>query len=211
MPQFIESPRFPDNIAYGSAGGPGFKTFVFEGASGVEQRTQSWALARGKWDVSYGIRDKDDMDVVRAFFYEMRGKAVGFRFKDWGDFELTNGTIGTGDGADATWQLIKTYGATNPYSRTLYKIVAGTLSVTVNNVPVTVGAGPTEVAVNLNTGLLTFGASAIPGSGLVIRATCEFDVPVRFDTDQMASSHDGWNTESWQSIPIVELREEDLA
>ena len=211
MPTFIETPRFPDNVAYGSSGGPGFLTHVFEAAAGTEQRTQAWSKARGRWDVSYGIRDKTDMDTVRAFFHEVRGRALGFRFKDWSDYELTNENIGTGTGADATWDIIKTYGATNPYVRRIYKIVTGTISVTVNGSPVTIGGGIGQVAVNYNTGVLTFGASVIPPNTHIIRVTCEFDVPVRFDTDQLSAVHEGWMTEAWSSIPLVELREEDFA
>jgi uncharacterized protein (TIGR02217 family) len=207
---FNDTTRFPDDIAYGSSGGPGFKTFVFEGHSGVEQRNQAWTLARGTWDVSYGIRDKVDMDTVRAFFHAHRGKLIGFRFKDWGDFTLTDENIGTGDGADATWQIIYTYSqgpTANNYVRTITKIVAATVTVEVNGTPVTEGTGATEVAVDYDTGILTFGASAIPASGLAITVTLEFDVPVRFDTDTMASAHEGFETEAWGSIPIVEILE----
>jgi uncharacterized protein (TIGR02217 family) len=101
-------------------------------------------------------------------------------------------------------------GATNPYIRKIAKIVTGTISVTSNNVAVPIGAGATQVAVNYNTGILTFGASVIPANTHIVRVTCEFDVPVRFDTDQMSSAHDGWQSENWGSIPLVELRPEDL-
>ena len=106
MTTFIETPRFPENISYGSSGGPGFSTFVFEGHSGVEQRAIQWSRARAKYNASMGIRDKSDMDDVRAFFYNTRGKALGFRFKDWGDYQLDDEEIGTGDGVVADFQII---------------------------------------------------------------------------------------------------------
>lgn len=205
MPTFIETPRFPDNISYGSSGGPGFKTFIFEGHTGIEQRLINWSRARGRWDVSYGIRDKTDMDEVRAFFYEMRGRAVGFRFKDWGDYSLTSELIGTGNGVQNTFLVTKAYGTTNAYSRRIFKLITGTISVTVNAVAVPLGAGAAQVNVDVNTGTLVFGASVIPPNTHPIRVTAEFDVPARFDVDQMSASHDGFLTESWGSIPIVEL------
>lgn len=210
MVDFVESPRFPDNISYGSSGGPGFKTFVFEGHTGIENRLINWSRGRGRWDVSYGIRDKSDMDLVRALFYEMRGKAVGFRFKDWGDFELVNEVIGVGTGAQSTFSTIKTYGVTNPYIRRIFKLVTGSVIVRVNNVVIPQGIGNTQVDVNLNTGVLVFGSSVIPANGHNVSVTAEFDVPVRFDTDQMAAAHDGFQTESWSSIPIVELLLEEV-
>lgn len=205
---FNDTTRFPDDIAYGSTGGPGFKTFVFEGHSGVEQRNQAWSIARAAYDVAYGIRDKVDMDTVREFFYAQRGKLIGFRFKDWGDFELTTESIGTGDGADAIWQVIKTYSqgpTANDYTRTITKLVAATVTVFVAASPITEGTGATEVAIDYDTGILTFGASAIPTTGADITVTAEFDVPVRFDVDQMAAQHDAFLQETWGSIPIVEI------
>jgi uncharacterized protein (TIGR02217 family) len=208
--EFIESPRFPDNIAYGSSGGPGFKTHIFEGFSAIEQRSQLWSRVRYTYDVSYGIRDKDDMDLVRAHFIQMRGRAVGFRFKDHSDYELVEEVIGTGDGADTTWPIIKTYGAggSNPYQRRIFKPVSGTVQVWVNNVSVPVddvSPSASECSVNYTTGIITFGASVIPGVGHAIEVSCEFDVPVRYDTDDMKAAHEGWLTESWGSIPLVEL------
>jgi len=205
---FNDTTRFPDNVSYGSSGGPGFKTEIFEGHTGVEARDIQWSIAKARYDVSYGIRDKADMDTVRAFFYAHRGRAVGFRFKDWGDFELVNEEIGTGDAATTVFQVTKRYSAgpsANDYVRTIKKLVTGTVSIEVDGNPITIGGGATQVAVNYNTGVLTFGASAVPGSGLAITVTGEFDVPVRFDTDNMQARHTGFQIEDWGSIPLVEL------
>lgn len=207
---FNDTERFPTDISYGSQGGPGFKTFVYEGHSGVETRNASWSIARGRWDVGYGIRDKTDMDIVRAFFFAHRGKLIGFRFKDWGDYQLTDEQIGTGDGAEDTFQCIKTYSqgpTANNYVRNIYKLVSGTVSVEVAGSPITVGAGINDVNVDYDTGILTFGSSAIPSAAQAITVTAEFDVPVRFDVDQMQASHVGFETEDWSSIPVVEILE----
>ena len=40
---FIETPRFPDDIAYGAQGGPMYSTDVVATASGYEKRNQNWA------------------------------------------------------------------------------------------------------------------------------------------------------------------------
>jgi uncharacterized protein (TIGR02217 family) len=209
MPTFIETPRFPESISYGSSGGPGFKTFIFEGHNGVEQRNITFSRSKGRWDVAYGVKDKDDMDELRAFFYQVRGRAIGFRFKDHSDYELVNENIGVGDGVENTFRLIKTYGSANPYIRRIFKPVSGTLSVTVNNVAVPLGAGPTQVNPDYTTGTLVFGASVIPASTHIVRASCEFDVPCRFDVDQMEAEHEGWLTETWSGIGIVEIVMQD--
>lgn len=204
---FIETPRFPDDIAYGSSGGPEFKTFIFEGQSGIEQRHQAWARHRHRYDVSYDIRDKDSMDTVRAFFYNVKGRATGFRFKDWSDYELTDENIGTGDGAETVFPITKTYtSGASTYVRRIFKPIASGLVVKVDGVTQTL---TTDYTVNTTTGVITFTGGGTPGSGLAVTVTCEFDVPVRFDTDQLAAAHDGWLQESWGSIPLVEIIIED--
>lgn len=203
---FLETPRFPDDIAEGSGGGPGFKTNVFESHGGEEQRTQVWSLLRGKYDVSYGIRNKEDMDLVRAFFINVRGRALGFRFKDWGDYELVNELIGVGDGVQTVFRLTKTYAGGNPYVRRIFKPRAETVVVRVAGVTQTL---TTDYTLDATTGTITWEAGSIPADTEEVRVDCEFDIAARFDTDAMASVHDGWRTENWASIPIVELKLED--
>lgn len=209
---FIESPRFPDNISYGSGGGPGFKTYIFEGFSGVEYSSITWSIARAKYNANQGIRDKADMDTLRAFFYMVRGRAIRFRYKDWGDYELEDEVIGTGDGVQTVYKITKTYGTTNPYVRRIFKPVADTVVVKVDGVVVPQGA-PAAGVVTLDdtTGLLTFGADVKPALGKDVTVTCEFDVPCRFDTDVLNATHEGYIAESWSSIPIVEVTLEDVA
>lgn len=205
MVDFIESPRFPDDIAEGSSGGPGWNTNVFESADGTEVRNQVWEKVRHQYDVSYGIRDKSAMDIVRAFFFDVRGRATAFRFKDWGDYQLEQEPIGTGDGTNLVFRIVKTYGANNPYVRRIFKPVDGTIVVYVDSVVVS----PSLYTVDTTTGTITFDVGNAPANTKVVAVDCEFDVPVRFDTDALSSSHDGWLTEEWSNIPLKEIKLED--
>ena len=45
------------------------------------------------------------------FFHARRGRAYGFRLKDFSDFTMAEQSIGTGDGSTATFQLIRTLGS----------------------------------------------------------------------------------------------------
>ena len=149
--------------------------------------------------------------TVLAFFEERRGRAYGFRWKDWADFKscapsqspaATDQTLGTGDGTDTTFQLIKTYGASYlPWPRTIAKPVSGTLRVAVNGGAQTEGV---DFSVDSTTGIVTF--TAAPPNGQSVTAGFEFDVPVRFDTDSLeiemaAGLHGGI-----PNVPVVELR-----
>lgn len=210
--QFIENPRFPDTISYGSSGGPGFKTHIWEGNTGVEVRSKVWSKARGRWTIIKGVQDKADMDELRAWFYNLSGRATGFRFKDWSDYEVYQSVIGAGD-ADGkrVFPIIKAYkiGAYT-YTRRIFKprTDGGAPAPVVRVAGVIVS--PTTYSINATTGVLTFNITAAPADGAAVDITCEYDVPARLDTDSLEASHDGWQLESWQGVGIVELLEEDF-
>lgn len=205
MADFIETPRFPDDISYGSSGGPNFKTWVFEGHSGKEQRQIGWATSKARYDVSHAVKDKADMDTLRAWFYAMQGRAYGFRFKDWGDYELVDEQIGVGDTVETVYKIIKTYTTgVNSYIRRIFKPIGTGFVVKVNGVVQTL---TTHYTIDTTTGTITFVTP--PGAALPITVTGEFDVPVRFDTDAFTASHEGFLMESWGSIGLVELILED--
>jgi uncharacterized protein (TIGR02217 family) len=41
---------------------------------------------------------------------------------------------------------------------------------------------------------------------MIVTADYEFDVPVRFDTDQMNVTIETYNLGNWGQVPIVEIR-----
>ena len=59
-------------------------------------------------------------------------------------------------------------------------------------------------SVDIVTGLVTF--TAPPPGGTNITTGFEFDVPVRFDTDQLDVIHDIERLGSITSIPLIEVR-----
>ncbi len=192
--------RFPDDIAYGATGGPEFATSVVATASGFEQRNINWSSARGRWDVASGLKRQTQLDALLAFFRARKGRAHGFRFKDWTDYKATAQALGSGNGTITTFQLIRTYssgGATDV--RTITKPVAGMVKVYLAGVQQASGW-----SVNTTTGVITF--STAPGNNVAVSADYEFDVPVRFDTDRMAVTIEQINLHQWSGIPIVEIR-----
>src|SRR4029450_13169837 len=172
--------RFPDNIAYGATGGPEFATTVVATGSGHEKRNVNWSEARGRWDVASGLKKQAQIDELLGFFRARGGKAYGFRFKDWTDYKATGQLLGTGDGAQTQFQLVKHYPSGSVIEvRTITKPVAGSGHVYKEAVEQVVGwsVAPT-------TGLVAF--SVPPALGVEVTADFEFDVPVRLDTDHMA-------------------------
>lgn len=192
--------RFPEDISYGSRGGPGFNTDVIILGSGFEQRNINWANSRSDYDVAYGVKTGDQLDSLIAFFRARFGKAHGFRYKDWADFECEQQPATQIDSTH--YQISKVYSSGGySYTRELKKIVDGSVTVYVGGVPQ--GSGWT---LDYNTGIITFGGA--PGGAVTV--TCEFDVPVRFDTDKLSTSLDNYNAEGTYfggaSVPLIEIR-----
>ena len=201
--------RFPDNISRGARGGPERRTQVVELASGDEERNASWANSRRRYDVVYGIRRADDLAAVVAFFEARNGRLYGFRYKDWADYKSslpsqattpTDQQIGTGTGSLKTFQLSKRYtSGAQSWTRTIAKPVAGTIMIALGTVEQLSGW-----TLDATTGVVTF--TAAPGSGVIVRAGFEFDVPVRFDTDMLDVTLDIERLGSITSIPLLEIR-----
>jgi uncharacterized protein (TIGR02217 family) len=168
--------------------------------AGHEQRNVNWAEARGRWDVASGLKNQQQLDELIAFFRARKGRAYGFRFKDWTDYKATGQLLGTGDGVQAQFQLVKRYPSGSVAEiRTVTKPVAGTVRIYKDAVEQLSGW-----SVSVTTGLITFATP--PAVGVEITADFEFDVPVRFDTDHMAVTIETFRLHRWQQIPIVELR-----
>lgn len=192
--------RFPDAVAYGATGGPEYLTDIVILQSGFEQRNQSWDSARARYDVSTGIKNRTQAAEVISFFRARKGRAYGFRFKDWSDYRVTGQLIGTGNATQTVFQLTKTYSSGGEQEiRPLNKPVSGTVKIYKDGVLQASG-----VAVDHTTGLVTF--TAAPTAGALITADGEFDVPVRFDTDRLAIRIQSHELFVWDQIPLVEIR-----
>lgn len=196
---FVEI-QFPADISYGSSGGPTFSTDVIEAFSGFEQRNINWSAARARYNVAHGVKTQSQLDELIAFFRARQGKAIGFRFKDWTDYQAVAQNIGTGNGSQTVFQLTKKYTSSVTVTRIIKKPVNnGALKIYLNAVLQSSG-----YTVNYTTGAVTF--TTAPGSGVAVTADFEFDVPVRFDTDQLDAAIDDFGTRSWSDIPLVEVR-----
>jgi len=208
----LHAVRFPAGISLGATGGPERRTEIVVLGSGAEERNSRWADSKRSYNAGYGIKSVDDLHAVIAFFEERRGRLHGFRWKDWADYKSCppSGTpsaldqqIGVGDGETPAFQLTKTYGSSfAPWTRTITQPVAGTVLVAVDGA----AQAPERFAVNLATGMVTFAVEHIPAEGAAVTAGFEFDVPVRFDTDQLEINLGQIEAGSIPHIPIVEIR-----
>lgn len=204
--------QFPTGISKGSSGGPRRMTDVVTLRSGFEQRNSIWAHSRRRYNAGLGLQDIKNLYEVLEFFEARRGRLHGFRWKDWADYKsgdpITGTTtgdvqIGVGDNTEDQFQLIKVYSDTaGSYTRTIRKPVAGTVKVALNGAAQTEG---THFSVDSTTGILTFASP--PGNAVVITAGFEFDVPVRFDQDEIIVNVEQFNAGAVPDIDVLEIRQ----
>jgi len=219
---FIETPRFPDYIALGSAGGPEYNTRITESSNALEYRKKRWSFPRHRYNVGVGAKSSAEIDTLRDFHHAMFGRFTGFRFKDFNDYSSAanmdvtvtseDQTIGTGDGVENEFQLKKTYTVgTESMARNITKPVAGSVLVALGD-----AASPevftdqtegVDFTVDTTTGIITF--TTAPGAGSpvttpTIKAGFQFDVPVRFDNDLLQVQQISPGVEM-ATINVVEL------
>jgi uncharacterized protein (TIGR02217 family) len=204
--------QFPLDISLRSSGGPQRRTDVVTLGSNREERNARWARSRRRYDAGYGVKSLAALSLVIDFFEERRGMLYGFRWRDRADFKSCppNATpspldqpIGVGDGARASFQIVKTYGgAFAPYARDIAKPVAGSTRVAVNGVQETEGI---DFDVDPSTGVVVFRAGFAPGPGGIVTAGYLFDTPVRFDTDYLEIVHTAFAAGEIPKIPIIEI------
>lgn len=162
--------RFPDDVSYGSRGGPRFNTTILRMRSGHEQRNANWQYPLHEYNVSYGIRTDSQMATVRNFFMTMLGMVHTWRFKDWGDYATgsDNASHSSTDqylsvysstvvSATVRYQLSKTYSISSAiFERTITKPVSATVSVAVQGVDYAMAA----CSVNYDTGVIKIGGQS---------------------------------------------------
>jgi uncharacterized protein (TIGR02217 family) len=188
--------RFPDAIARGATGGPEYSTDIVSVASGYEQRNVNWAAARARYDIGTGIRTREQMAEVIAFFRARKGRAYGFRFRDWTDFEaIGQAMLATAD--PLVWQLVRRY-PSGPVEdvRKITKPEVGSVVVRVN------GSAVGGLSIDHITGLVTFPSAPAAQP----YADFRFDVPCRFDTDHLPVVATAFHLQQVSSISIVEIR-----
>jgi uncharacterized protein (TIGR02217 family) len=206
---FLETPRFPDDLAVWAKSGVGWSNQVVTVKSGREVRNQVWTYPKSRFDIANALRlvaiqgegaAAYNIALVRNWIITMQGQYSGFRFKDATDFkdEAAGTFVVQPDGVLTVFQMAKSYtmGAVTQL-RQIQKPVSATVAVFDNGSPVS----PT---VDYTTGKVTFGSP--PTSGHTLTWTGQFDIPVRFALDMLDWALDQGGLYVIQTIPLVEIR-----
>lgn len=203
--------RFPANLSFGSVGGPERRTEIVTLANGFEERNTPWAHSKRRYDAGLGMRSLDDIELLIAFFEARQGQLFGFRWKDWSDYKTARAAtdplyqdtqIAVADGTSPAYRLCKLYQSGEmTYERPIHKPVQGTVRVGIEGDELFEGV---HWSVDTATGFITFDTP--PPEGARITAGFEFDVPVRFDTDRIATSVASFHAGDVPNVPVVEVR-----
>lgn len=199
--------QFPTKISFGAIGGPGFNTDVVTVRSGHEKRNANWSEMRHAWEVSQALKTEPDFKAIRAFFLSVRGRHVGFRFKDWADY-LATISEGVVEGIDTThFQLQKQYVSSDVTTlREITKPIASGFVLKASGVTLTLTS---DYTLSTTTGIVT---TTAPRTASTLTWSGSFDVPARFNVDELRASivnrkPNGDLLLAWDSIPILETRD----
>ena len=201
-------------------GGYGFETSISKGGfSGYERRVIVNPIPLFRGQITGLVVDECEKNKFFNFFNARRGNLQGFRLHWWADDSTTKDPKYTNfglsftqgvtfpeiaDGSTRSFQLCKKYVDGGKYTlKPLFKIVPASISVYIND------SLDLNASVNLTTGVVT--PSRALNSGETITHDCQFDLPVRFDIENLPSmfesisSPSGKQIYSFEDIPIKEV------
>jgi uncharacterized protein (TIGR02217 family) len=173
---------------------PEVSTAIVTSAGGRENRNAEWAEARLRYDVGPGVRSEADIAALIGFFRARMGPARGFRLRDPFDASGEDEVLGVGDGAVASFALVRRYGEV---ARRITRPVSGSVQVAVD--------GVATAAFTLAGGVVTLDVA--PAVDAVVTASFDFDVPVRFAEDRLSVSRATYLAGAAASVPLIEVRE----
>lgn len=208
---FIEE-QFPVCPSLGMQSAPAYRVSVARMNSGSERRNRFWQYPLHRYTVSVDPRLVDEVQIVLKWWHAMGGMECGFRVKDPADYKScqVNQTATPLDQpldpipeSPSGYQLIKEYTVgSRTQERRILKPVAGTI--TVAN-----GSGVEQASntwsLDTTTGILMplAGFSGVPTTW-----GGEFDVPVRFDGEELPITI-MLETIHGTSFVLMELRDPD--
>jgi uncharacterized protein (TIGR02217 family) len=184
--EMVQYTQFPNDISYGSLSTIGFSTSVVQADSGTNQRTARWDQALRKYNISYGVRTREQLHDLIQFFHAMKGRYYSFLYFDWADYSSnfatqieergvppvtdTDQIIGTGDGSTKVFQLTKTYQTKNGATSHV-RLITKPMTTQWTDAQMTIPWSPVLISLNAwacknftvdqMTGLVTFGTPPI--------------------------------------------------
>lgn len=193
--------RFPEYISCKFRVGISFDNSLIFSKNGKEQRLLNRHNSRNIYTLDTNNLTNDDVDKIIKIFRVVNGRYGGFRFKDWLDYKAVNQQIDITDGEKNSFQLIKTYSIPEnlsiKYVRKIEKPVLDTVLLKIDNEQIS------NFMIDYSTGIITL--DNVPKKGKVVSCNFEFDVPVRFNSDNLEIKQTNLNNGELEEIKLVEI------
>ncbi len=178
------------------------RTKVYVKGGRLTQRF-NWTNPKHQMDLAYRARPKLDYDKLLDFFYVVLANGyIGFRVKDWSNYQLTQENSSLSYITGSAWQIQRahTVGGAR-YLRNVTKPVVDTI-----NVFRTRGVSTTIVAAGIDhtTGIATISGDV---AGDTYTAEGEFDIPMTFVDDAWVSNLEATAADLWLSPQPIMLEE----
>lgn len=178
---------------------PVWQTRRRRAVSGKELRIADWSYPIWRWRLAYDVLRSDAVNLewqtLAAFFNARQGGFDSFLYADADDNAVTDQAIGTGDGATAIFQLVRTL--TGIGASFVEPIIAPNVVTNVKINGVVQGGG--TYTVNATTGQITFNAA--PGAGLPITATFSYYWRCAFEDDEL--SFEKFALQMWEGRSVA--------
>ncbi|MCG9891088.1 MAG: DUF2460 domain-containing protein [Thermosynechococcaceae cyanobacterium MS004] len=190
-------------INYGAVSTYRYNTNGITLGNGAEQRNCNWIQPLARYQIGDKRLNRQERQAILDVAIEAKGSAQTLRWKDWCDFKTEGATLlGLGDGVKTRFQVVKIYECDE------YKVVRPITRP--RSIKLLAGDAHT---VDLETGVITF-ATPPPANFPVVIMPFEFDVPVRFEADELSLRFDAWTEDddifTLSSTSLVEVRESHL-
>ena len=190
--------RFPTLYAQRATMGPELDVVTITSDSGGTARTLHFTEAKIRFTVEETEQSQAVIQTLLAFFYNRKGRLYSFRARDITDFELVNQVMQPADGVRTQFQIVKNYvSGAQTEVRTITK-PNDDVTIAVDGVL----ADP-QPTVDFSTGTVTFATPPAAGKSLTCSGT--FDVPVRFDSDEIIFSIQGFEAFNLEAIGLLEV------
>lgn len=174
---------------------PTFKTNIKRAVSGYEVRTPLMTYPIWEFSLKYEFLRTDatinELKELAGFYLQCKGSAETFYFIDPYDFEVTNQTIGLGNGTTKSFQMIRDFGGfidliQAPINYTIY----------INGVSTT--------AYTISKGIITFNTA--PTVGAKISWSGKFYFPCRFKADELEFNNFMLNLWEAKKVEFVSVK-----
>ena len=211
----VDNVRLPEDVERGAQVGPMFRTSIIGLSSGRENSNQDWQEDLIVADISYGIMpdrgaSPDDIEEgfmrIHDFFLLRRGRHRGFLFRNPLDNVGNREPLYGIPSKARALQISKTWSdAATSYRKRITRPDPATLTLYAGNSIIPPGGGSGVPAWSLSPlGVIEFVADIPPA---VYTASFEYDVPMRFETDNLRVQLEHLKAGEIPEITIQQIRE----